>query len=74
MNALRHRPDLGQVIMPLVRVMALADLSWEDRARFAEAIQRCCSHWQSMEAERQMFEQNAAAGQCSSGSSNEVRS
>lgn len=40
MNLIRHTPDLGQVVMPLVRVMALADLSWEDRARFADAIQR----------------------------------
>lgn len=68
MNVIRHRPDLAQVVMPLVRVMALADLSWEDRARFAEAVQRCCSHWQSMEDERRMLEQSAAAGQCAPGS------
>lgn len=63
MNMRRPDNDLARVVMPLVRVMALADLSWADREKFAEAIQRACSHWQSMEDERRMFEQNSAAGQ-----------
>jgi len=59
--------------MPLVRVMALADLSWADRAKFSEAIQECCRHWQSMEDERRMLEQNSAGSQCASGSASEVQ-
>jgi hypothetical protein len=67
-NLIQHRPDLAQVVMPLVRVMALADLSWADRAKFAEAVQRCCSHWQSMQDEANFLNQaNAASQQSSAG-------
>lgn len=73
MNLIRHRPDLAQVVMPLVRVMALADLSWADRAKFSEAIQECCRQWQSMEEERRMLEQNTAGCQSSQVDSTEVQ-
>lgn len=65
MNYIQHRPDLGQVVMPLIEVLAVADLSWENRATVADAIARCRNHWKSMEDERQMLEQREASGTCS---------
>lgn len=70
MNFISHKPDLGHVVMPLVRAMALDGLSWDDRAKFAEAIQKCVTHWRSMEDEQRML--NGSAGQqCSSPSATE---
>lgn len=62
-NLIRHRPDLAQVAMPLVRLMATADLSWADRSKVSDAVQSCNRHWQSMEDEQHHLSQQSAAGQ-----------
>ncbi len=64
MNIIRHKPDLADVVVPLARIIAEADLSWADKAQIAAAINRCCSHWREMEAERNYLNQQQASGQC----------
>jgi len=63
MNAIRHYPDLGDLVMPLISVLAKADLSWVQREVICSAIRACERQWDEMEAERHHFEQSACMGQ-----------
>jgi hypothetical protein len=61
-NMIHHRPRLASVVMPLVRVLAMADdLSWSNRSEISSAIASSIRHWNDMEAERRNLEQ----AQCS---------
>ena len=55
--------SLSKVTMPLIHVMADADLSWSDREKIAAALRACISQWDSMEKERLTASQQQAAGQ-----------
>ena len=63
MSMIQHKPDLGTIVMPLVRLLGTSGLSWADRASIATAIQECQRHWKSMEDEAQQLSQQAACGQ-----------
>ena len=54
--------SLSKVTMPLIYIMADADLSWSDRERIAAAIRACLAQWDSMEKERLTINQQQAAG------------
>jgi hypothetical protein len=54
--------SLWAVVQPLVLVMAEADLSWSNREKVAAAIRACHTHWDSMEKERQMANQQGTGG------------
>ena len=58
-------PDLTYVVMPLVRAMSRADLSWAARAEVSDAIRECNAHWQRMEDERRHIEQQSCQGSVS---------
>jgi hypothetical protein len=63
LNQIDSGPDLARVMLPLVRLMRDARLSWSNRELVADAMQECHRHWSSMEEERQMFQQASAASQ-----------
>jgi hypothetical protein len=52
MNIIKSQ-SLGAVVLPLVQVMADADLSWSDREKISAAIHKCHRQWTDMEKERQ---------------------
>lgn len=54
-NILIKSQSLGAVVLPLVQVMAEADLSWADREKISAAIHKCHRQWTDMEKERQML-------------------
>jgi hypothetical protein len=55
--------NLATVVMPLVRVMADAQLSWAQREVISNAISQCHHQWSELEKERQLHTQAAAYGQ-----------
>ena len=57
MNLIR-KMRLETVVMPLVRLMAQADLSWADREEVSAAIAVCIRHYNDMETERQQLDQH----------------
>lgn len=65
MNILKSQ-SLGVVVLPLVQVMADADLSWSDREKISAAIHQCHRQWTNMEKERQMINAQSANYQAGS--------
>ena len=62
MNVIR-KMRVDTVVMPLVRLMAHADLSWADREEVSAAIAVCIRHFNDMETERQHLDQQGAQQQ-----------
>jgi hypothetical protein len=60
MNIIKQQ-SLSAVVMPLVRVMADADLLWVERERVSRAIQACVLQWARMEKEREMLNNQEVA-------------
>lgn len=54
------RPDLGRVVMPLVKVLRDADLSWTCREDIAAAILACWRNWDSMQQEQAKLQSSGA--------------
>lgn len=63
LNVIQHGPDLGTVVMPLVRLLQTDGLSWQNRAEITGAIFACERHWQSMEDEKNQVHQSMAGSQ-----------
>jgi hypothetical protein len=63
MSNLIKAPSLGAIVLPLVRIMAEADLAWADREKVSAAIQACHAQWSVMEKERQQANQQIAGQQ-----------
>jgi hypothetical protein len=63
MNLISHKPDLDDIVMPLIRMLAQSNLSWAQRAEIAAAIGACERHWRDMEAEKQQLTNQSMTGQ-----------
>lgn len=61
-NIISHKPDIGDVVMPLIRMLAQPGLSWAQRAEIADAIGACERQWRDMEKERHMLNQQQCVG------------
>jgi len=61
MNIIKSQ-SLGAVVLPLVQVMADADLSWSDREKISAAIHKCHRQWTDMEKERQAANSQSGYG------------
>jgi hypothetical protein len=55
--SISKQQSLSAVVMPLVRVMNEAVLSWSEREQLATAIQAAYRQWSGMEKERQAQQQ-----------------
>ena len=62
MNIIKKSQSLSNVVLPLVHIMAEADLSWYEREKVSAAIAACYQQWTQMEKERQTLGQQQASG------------
>ena len=62
-NQISKSLNLATVVMPLVRVMADASLSWAEREAISAAICEAHRQWKALEKEREAIRQVQAAGQ-----------
>lgn len=64
-NQINSGPNLGRVVMPLVKLMKTGELSWSDREAVADAIRDALRIHESMKAEQNhlLGGLQAAAGQ-----------
>lgn len=62
-NTIDSGPKLTQVVMPLVKLLRNAHLSWDDRVAIAGAIDTAVRAHRDMEAERQHLAGGTAGAQ-----------
>lgn len=60
MNVIKSQ-SLGNVVLPLIRIMADADLSWMEREKLSEAVAACHRQWEIMEKEKRILNQQPGA-------------
>lgn len=60
---LREPFDLSRVVMPFVRVMELAHLSWAEREKIAAAVQECVRHHKGLMDEQELHRKSMCGQQ-----------
>lgn len=51
--------NLDRVIMPMIRIMRDARLSWSEREEISDAIRECLRHHRALTGEQDMLNQTA---------------